>query len=306
MKNIHVISTDTLSRLGRFIDTNNLFLRTYNDIPRGENVHIYIADDGEIKEGDWFIRGDEIHKCFSVYKTDIEFLTSIDSVYCGSNTFWNKEYCKKIILTTDEDLIQYGVQAIDDDFLQWFVKNPSCEQVKIDKTLGCIDLDAVCNFGDNGDSVPCPNAPDCLKNKYKIIYPKEHKTAWVGVLHDKMNEYHPTEYELKYIYQGEGCLPHFPNEELCQIWCDSKYKEEPKQETLEEAAKNESVYFGDWQGIDRYQQGFIESAKLVQEQMYSKEDMLNFAWFLLENVGQYSCDRTAHFEGKYLEQFKKK
>jgi hypothetical protein len=34
--------------------------------------------------------------------------------------------------------------------------------------------------------------------------------------------------------------------------------------------------------------------------------MLKFAWFLIENVGQYSCDRTAHFEGKYLEQFKKK
>lgn len=49
-----------------------------------------------------------------------------------------------------------------------------------------------------------------------------------------------------------------------------------------------------------------ESAKLVQDKMYSEEDMLNFAWFLIENVGQYSCDRTAHFEGKYLEQFKKK
>lgn len=80
--------------------------------------------------------------------------------------------------------------------------------------------------------------------------PKEEpKTAWVGVLHDKLNEYHPAEYELKDIYQGEGCLPHFPDEELCQIWCDSKYKEESnynmkqeilaemeKQETLEEAA----------------------------------------------------------------------
>jgi hypothetical protein len=43
-----------------------------------------------------------------------------------------------------------------------------------------------------------------------------------------------------------------------------------------------------------------------QQQGYSKEDMLNFAWFLIENIGQYSCDRTAHFEGKYLEQFKNK
>ena len=42
------------------------------------------------------------------------------------------------------------------------------------------------------------------------------------------------------------------------------------------------------------------------DRMYSEEDMLNFAWFLKENLGQFSCDRTAHFEGKYLEQFKKK
>jgi hypothetical protein len=40
-----------------------------------------------------------------------------------------KEVCK-IILTTDQDLIKDGVQAIDDEFLEWFVKNPSCEEVE--------------------------------------------------------------------------------------------------------------------------------------------------------------------------------
>ena len=39
--------------------------------------------------------------------------------------------CKKIILTTDPDLIKDGVQAIDDEFLEWFVKNPSCESVEV-------------------------------------------------------------------------------------------------------------------------------------------------------------------------------
>ena len=53
-------------------------------------------------------------------------------------------------------------------------------------------------------------------------------------------------------------------------------------------------------------QNFIEGANWQAERMYSEEDMLKFAWFLIENVGQYSCDRTAHFEGKYLEKFKKK
>jgi len=39
---------------------------------------------------------------------------------------------KEILLSTDTELIQDGVQAIDDEFLQWFVKNPSCEEVEID------------------------------------------------------------------------------------------------------------------------------------------------------------------------------
>jgi len=44
----------------------------------------------------------------------------------------NKYFYKKIILTTDQNLIKDGVQAIDDEFLEWFVKNPSCEEVKVE------------------------------------------------------------------------------------------------------------------------------------------------------------------------------
>jgi hypothetical protein len=59
---------------------------------------------------------------------------------------------KKIILTTDQDLIKDGVQDIDDDFLEWFVKNPSCEKVEVK----CYSK---FNDGDFTD--------------YKIIIPKE-------------------------------------------------------------------------------------------------------------------------------------
>ena len=41
----------------------------------------------------------------------------------------------KVILTTNKLLIKNGVQAIDDDFLEWFVKNPSCERVEIRYTV---------------------------------------------------------------------------------------------------------------------------------------------------------------------------
>jgi hypothetical protein len=72
----------------------------------------------------------------------------------------------EIILTTDQDLIKDGVQDIDDEFLEWFVKNPSCESVEVKQELGvCLN----CEW--NYDS--CPNAKECLKGKYKIIIPKE-------------------------------------------------------------------------------------------------------------------------------------
>jgi hypothetical protein len=158
MKNIHVLPTDKPSRLRFFCGR----LELMRLVPKKSDIifqHIYITSDVEIKEGDWFIRDGSIHKCFRVHKTDIEFLTSIDSIYCGSNTFWNKEFCKKIILTTDQDLIKDGVQAIEDEFLEWFVQNPSCEYVEVSE-----DYFKPSNmvYGHNTEH-------------YKIIIPKEPK-----------------------------------------------------------------------------------------------------------------------------------
>lgn len=36
----------------------------------------------------------------------------------------------KVILTTNKLLIKDGVQSIDDEFLEWFVKNPNCDFVR--------------------------------------------------------------------------------------------------------------------------------------------------------------------------------
>jgi hypothetical protein len=121
---------------------------------------VYITTHENIGEGDWFIRGDEIHRCFRVHKTDIEFLTSIYSVYSGSNTFWDKKYCKKIILTTNKDLITNGVQKIDEESLEYLKLNS--ENVKI-------DLVAVNEFG----SEITVNGYGFDKFIYKIIIQKE-------------------------------------------------------------------------------------------------------------------------------------
>jgi len=121
MKNIHILPTSQPSILHLYTDENGTRLETceleYSHTR--DTQHIYITNDEPIKEGDWTFDGENPYKWT---KDDVE-----DCLYnLGSE---NYKGCKKIILTTDGDLIKDGVQAIDDEFLEWFVKNPSCEGV---------------------------------------------------------------------------------------------------------------------------------------------------------------------------------
>ena len=112
MKNIHLLSTDKPSRL--FNCFGKLEIGDYTTIRENlqvTNQHIYITSDEEIKEGDYFWKPD-------------------------ANMIFRAEYtphkgCQKVVLTTDQDLIKDGVQAIPDEFLEWYVHNPSCEQVEV-------------------------------------------------------------------------------------------------------------------------------------------------------------------------------
>lgn len=112
MKNIHVLPTDKPSRL---IQAPNDILILLVELAENNeynlNKHIYITSDEEIKKGDYGLVVNEILS----YNKMIEL--------------WGVTQGWKIILTTDQDLIKDGVQAIDDEFLEWFVKNPSCEEV---------------------------------------------------------------------------------------------------------------------------------------------------------------------------------
>ncbi len=112
MKNIHVIPTDKPSR---FFNTNEgeyHFREHYvpDTIQTCKNHNIYITSDEEIKEGDWVI-------------------TSTNDILEWAKVF--QPIGKKIILTTDQYLIKNSVQDIDDEFLEWFVDNPSCEAVEV-------------------------------------------------------------------------------------------------------------------------------------------------------------------------------
>jgi hypothetical protein len=125
MKNIHILPTEKPSYLYKMSDNK---LRLSDLLEKGSsawiNQHIYITSDEEIKVGDWMY-----------YKHFGEDIVCKYDTMNGQNTNVNehKPFYQKIILTTDQDLIKDGVQAIDDTFLEWFVKNSSCEFVEIVK-----------------------------------------------------------------------------------------------------------------------------------------------------------------------------
>ena len=129
MKNIHLIPTDKYSDLvhstnkygGYFLSRHYSPMKDMGD----SYQNIYITNDEEIKDGDWTFDGENPYKWT---EDDVK-----DCLYNPGSE--NYKGCKKIILTTDGDLIKDGIQAIDDEFLEWFVKNPSCERVEIESGL---------------------------------------------------------------------------------------------------------------------------------------------------------------------------
>jgi hypothetical protein len=134
MKNIHLIPTDKTSRL----HLGNLGL-VLCDLNFNENTingqHICITSKEEIKEGDWvYTPNKNIMLVKAKYATESSFMISNSN---HKKSPYYIEFCRKIVLTTDPDLIKDGVQAIDDDFLEWFVKNPSCESVEVELDYDC-------------------------------------------------------------------------------------------------------------------------------------------------------------------------
>ena len=153
MKNIHVLPTDKPSMLikqGK--NLNELFLYT-RPIDFRDNelypLHIYITDDSEIKIEDW---------CLYVFtKSVFKYGKGLAK---AQTTLLNAT--KKIILTTDQDLIADGVQEISEDFLQWFVKNSSCEFAEVKEKQ---------HF--EADKSKRINPLNGVHYSYKIIIPQE-------------------------------------------------------------------------------------------------------------------------------------
>ena len=207
MKNLHLLPTDKPSRIYLIKSNNKLGITSDNpfytkNMGSGtQNQHIYIINSEEIKEGQSYIKdGFSGKNKFKWHKSQVELYPNI-----------KKDI---IILTTDQDLIKEGVQAIDNEFLEWFVKNSSCEEVEVELF------------------------PNFSNKLYGIIIPKE----------------------------------------------------EPKQETLEEAAEkatfNPSL---SWES-EFAKEKFIEGAKWQQKRSYSEDEVLQLlreSHFVEQNIEEW-------------------
>lgn len=230
---------------------------------------LFITSDEEIQEGDYGF--DEVHKC--VVKITKELI--------------NNYLYKKIILTTDQDLISKtcihnfvniindgfectkckkhvlrskitvsdtikGVQAIDDEFLEWFIKNPGCEEVGIvvDKKLSSKSIyDAV-----EGDLVYSHHGYGGIINSLS-------KDVRVGI-----GNYIETAITSETGWETLDINNYKIYDKCYKIIIP---KEEPKQETtLEEVAAN--LADPNLCKTDNW----IAGAKWQQERMYSEEEVL--------------------------------
>lgn len=231
MKNIHLIPTDKPT--GIFKSGDNLLFSIMNKVrTNNEGFHIYITSNKEIKIGDWTVNLNSLYAHKELCRIDNQLELERYAVKISND-------CKKIILTTDPELIKDGILAIDDEFLKWFGKNSSCEEVKV-------DLIPVNDFG----SEVLVTGYGFNRFIYKIIIPKE----------------------------------------------------EPKQETLEEAAIENNKY--NWKDTIS---AFIEGAKWQAERMYSEED-LREAFKQSRQAKIFEKDMPPVYETfeEWFEQFKNK
>ena len=292
MKNLFIIPTDKPSRLtknnlGKFIKLNGLQHQEVN-----ENQNIYITNNEKIKDGDWF---------YSSFQNEERILK-----YNKFVIPFPKD--KKIILTTDQDLD--GVQSIDDEFLEWFVKNPSCEEIEVDDWLdneGCIAWGLSGRYQiiiPKGELINCPKCRTTdFKNCHSVRCPMRKQELNLNCfdcnkslqdctcMEDTIDIKQETLEEEPNFY--EKLVEYFkntPREKVLEDWnktaeCDNigPTVEEflgNKEETLEEAAirlyPDNIIKLGNETSYNAAllkRKDFIDGGNWVKKRMYSEEEV---------------------------------
>jgi hypothetical protein len=119
MKNIFLLPTDKPTGIFE-TQLNGLQYSIMNKVRTAPLIgyHIFITTDNKFVKDEWLTDGIEVIQA--------------SPKLVNAQGLVNRREWKKIILTTDPDLIKDGVQPIDDEFLEWFIKNPSCEFVEVE------------------------------------------------------------------------------------------------------------------------------------------------------------------------------
>ena len=281
MKNIHVLLTDKPSRLYRVLEGYLRFEKEETNYKYTQNQNIYITSDEEIKEGD-----------YTITLPIKEWTKPIKRVVENSYNLTIND--KKIILTTDQELIKDGVQAIPDEFLEWFVKNPSCEWVDVEKTF-------VTNSGLGYQEYAV------LDSNFKVIEINA-KTPQTSYYLGKITILSTYEYVINYkiiIPQEES-----KQREIFLMNANTVIDtRKPKQETLEEAAEKEfPLVDTQWCRTGAAEEenlqllgarkSFIKGAKWQAERMYSEEEIIAI-------ITHFEDEKPLKLK-EWFEQFKKK
>jgi hypothetical protein len=116
MKNLHKILSNEPTKKGDIAVGITLKIWDGEGNAPQHSYNLYITNKDTITNDDWVTNGREVFKPSDVPNMSLDY----------ANRYW-----EKIILTTDSLLIADGIQAINYDFLEWFVKNTKCEKVEI-------------------------------------------------------------------------------------------------------------------------------------------------------------------------------
>ena len=206
MKNIYILPTDSPSKLALQLNNQPNYNLQFSEqistwTSNWEKQNIYITDNSEIKEENWVycIKRKLFGKIVEIQLAKNTLDNSMLYFEIEDKEIWCKlSNCKKIILTTDQYLIKNGVQAIDDVFLEWFVENPSCEEVAIDFSLVSGSF------------------------KYKIIIPKEDSPVSFNINYNSERSYSEEEV-LKIIQDCKSYLSF--GDEFDEIeWFNKRFK----------------------------------------------------------------------------------
>jgi hypothetical protein len=256
MKNIHILPTDKPSRLIIYSTLLNEFRLLDEPIDDWKHKrHIYITSNEDPKNKDYYWDENKL---------------KVKRYFESRESFPSLLHRFKVILTTDPELIADGVQAIDDEFIQWFVKNPSCEWVEVG--YGWIRLTETDNEG-----------------------------YWVSIP-DKQFEMQQEEPKQETLEEDE--IIDISDHDGIGNTVDN-LNNEPPQKTLEEAANNWIKSTSEFLSVKN---GFIAGAKLQAERMYSDEEVLEHLNRLImmpsSKLDEFTDDEEM-LTMKWFEQFKK-